>query len=324
MPEPAKNKKTNKSTKQQSVKSTRRKLKLPTYKPFKLAKKIKQPKPALPGSFRLFVRSMRLLRKNWKLFGGITLVYFLLTVVLVRSFELSIGASEIKTTLQEAFTGSNTQLVSSLAVFGVLLGSSSAANSEVAAAYQSVVTVMCSLALVWALRHRLSDATKKLRIRDSFYQGMYPLVPVILVLIVIGLQLVPLYLASFLYQIVFGTGLAVAPLEQIVWALFMLLLVVLSVYLLTSSVIALYIATLPNVTPMQALRSARELVRHRRFEVTRKLLFLPVAMIILAAVIIVPLIVLSPNVAEVVFVVLSSFSLAASHSYLYSVYRGLL
>lgn len=303
--------------------SSSRKLATPKYRSFRISKRIKQTKPALTGGFRLFYRSLLTLKNGWKLLGGIALIYLLVSLLLVRGLSVTIGAGEIKDALQQLFGGGG-QVAASVTVFGLLLGSAGASASDAASVYQTVFLIVFSLAFIWALRQYLSEKTQKIRIRDAFYRGMYPLVPVVLVLLVIGLQLVPLYVSGFLYSAVFGTGLAVTVLEQVLWAILLFLLALLSLYLVSSSIIALYIATLPNVTPMQALRSSRDLVRHRRWIIMRKVFFLPVAMITLAGIIVVPLIMLSPTLAEWVFLGLSALALPIVHTYLYSLYRELL
>jgi hypothetical protein len=141
---------------------------------------------------------------------------------------------------------------------------------------------------------------------------------------VIGLQLLPLVFANFLYGVVFVGGLAVTALEQGLWGLLIGLLVLLTMYMITSSVFALYIVTLPNVRPMQALRSARDLVRYRRWVVMRKVLFLPVALLVASALLVVPIIIVSPALAEWVFFGLSMTGLAVAHSYFYHLYRELI
>ncbi len=50
------------------------------------------------------------------------------------------------------------------------------------------------------------------------------------------------------------------------------LLAMLTLIYVKSSLFALYIVTLPDMTPMKALRSARELARYRRWTVLRKIL----------------------------------------------------
>ena len=310
--------------KAKSQKPKPRRVQQPIYKSFRVSKRIRQPKPPLRGSFRLFAASVRTITNRWRLFGGIVLIYMFLTIVLVKGFGISSDISQLKTTVLELLGGNGAQLMASLTLFSVLLGNANSTASEVAGAYQSMLLIIISLALVWTLRQTMSGKKHKVSIRDAFYKGLYPLVPFLLVLLVIGLQLVPILLANFLYATVLSGGLAVTSIEQGLWIVLIGLLVILSLYLVTSSVFALYIVTLPDVRPMQALRSARDLVRHRRWMIMRKVLFLPVALLVLAAAIVVPIIILSPTVAEWVFFVLSMMALAIVHSYFYNLYRELL
>ena len=152
---------------------------------------------------------------------------------------------------------------------------------------------------------------------------MYPLIPFVLVLMVIGLQLVPLLVGSALYSAVINNGIAVMAIEKIIWAIGCFLLALLSLYMICSSIFALYIVTLPDMTPFKALRSARQLVLHRRWTVLRKVLFLPVALLIIAALIMVPLVILLTPLAQWIFFALTMFGIAIVHSYMYNLYREL-
>jgi hypothetical protein len=102
------------------------------------------------------------------------------------------------------------------------------------------------------------------------------------------------------------------------------LAVLLSLYLICSSIIALYVASLPNMTPLAALRSARQLVQFKRWAILRKILFLPVVLVLGAAIILIPIIILYTPAAPWAFLVLSMFILPIVHSYLYALYRSLL
>lgn len=278
----------------------------------------------MKGSFRLLAAAVRVLLKNWRLFGGIVFVYLVLTVVLVKGFGVNSDIAQLKATVLELFNGSTAQLVTSLTLFGVLLGNANSTASDIAGAYQSILLVVVSLVLIWALRQSLAEKKPAVSVRDAFYKGLYPVIPFLLVLLVIGLQLLPLVIANFLYTVIFGGGLAVTAPEQWLWGLLLGLLALLSLYMIASSVFALYIVTLPDVRPIQALRSARDLVRYRRWVVMRKVMFLPVALLILAAAIVIPIIIISPAIAEWVFFILSMLGLAIVHSYFYQLYRELL
>ena len=88
--------------------------------------------------------------------------------------------------------------------------------------------------------------------------------------------------------------------------------------MLCSSLFALYIVTLPDMTPLKALRSARQLVRYRRPLVFRKLLYLPVALLVIASVIMIPVIALIAPAAPWVLFVLAIGALITAHTYMYT------
>jgi hypothetical protein len=76
--------------------------------------------------------------------------------------------------------------------------------------------------------------------------------------------------------------------------------------------------------PMQSLRSAKNLVKFRRWQLVRKLLFLPLFIVTFMGVIIVPLIIYAQFLVEPVFFVLAMLSILFTHTYLYRLYKGLL
>jgi hypothetical protein len=287
-----------------------------------------QPKPVeirvtgkLPNAFRLFFVSLRILARNWKVFGGIILIYGLLSVLLVQG--LSVGdLDEAKQTLEDATSGQWGKLVNSVALFSYLVGASGGASNEAAGAYQMILALITSLALIWVLREVYAGS--KVRIRDGFYRGMYPLIPFLLVLGVVILQLVPALVGGLIYGMVSAGNIGPSGPEILIWTLVFGLSILVSVYMLCSSLFALYIVCLPDMRPLAALRSARGLVKHRRWTVMRKVIFLPIAMAVSAAIITIPIIFVAAPVAGVVFFVLSMAGLAIAHSYMYRLYRELL
>ncbi|MEO8785168.1 MAG: hypothetical protein ABI221_02565, partial [Candidatus Saccharimonadales bacterium] len=97
-----------------------------------------------------------------------------------------------------------------------------------------------------------------------------------------------------------------------------------SLYMMSASIVGLFIVTLPDMTPMAAWRAARNLMAGRRWLVLRKLLALPVALIVAVIVISLPFAVLLPPVAEWVFFALGIVALPVSLSYVYGLYLELL
>ncbi|HEV7454067.1 MAG TPA: hypothetical protein VGO07_02300 [Candidatus Saccharimonadales bacterium] len=299
-----------------------RRVKVPTYKSFKLQKKVTRELPKqLPSAFKIFRGALTILKKNWKLFLGIALVYAMLNMALVSGFS-AVNLTDAKQSFSQAISGQISQLATGLSLFVYLLGNSGATTTPTASVYQIVLGIIISLAVLWALRQVY--ANNKPRVRDAFYRGMYPLVPFILVLLIIGLEIVPLAVGAFLYSTVVNNGIAATAVEQAMWLLLFLVFAIATVYMLCSTLFALYIVTLPDTTPIAALQSARQLVLHRRWTVVRKLLFLPLALIVLTAVIVTPLIIFAAPIAPWVFFGLSTLLLPVVHAYLYSLYRSML
>ncbi len=295
-----------------------RRLKRPSYKSFRLAKRIKGEK--LPGAFRLFGGAMVVLYRNWKVFLGITGLYALLTLLFVQGFGSS-NIGQVKANLDTALSGDVGQIFSGVVLSLYLLGSSGG-TSGATAAYQMILILVTSLALIWTLRHVY--AGNKVRIRDGFYQGMSSLVQFVLVLAVVLLQILPMVVGLWLYALVVSGGIAASFTEQVIWTILAFILSVVTLYMLTSSLFALYIVTLPDMTPLKALRSARQLVANRRWSVMRKILFLPVALLVLIIVIVLPTILFATPLAIWVFFVVSMLLLPAVHSHMYSLYRSLI
>lgn len=310
--------KTNSST------SKKRQLKAPKYKSFKVSRRIKSPQAKLPSVWKLWKTAFTQLGVQKRVFLGITLVYAVLIFIFVRGLSGGLNAVELKENLDILLEGSGGVYASSVAVFGVLLGSASATDGDLAGLYQTCILVIASLAYIWALRQTQANNKLKITIRDAFYDGCAPIIPFLLVIFVMSLQLMPVALANLFYSFVIGGGFAATPIEKALWYLIIGLLVLLSLYMISSSIFATYIVTLPDTRPMQALRAARELVRFRRWEVLRKVIVLPIVMVFLLAIVTLPSILIVPGVAEWIFFVASLVMLPLLHSYMYALYRALL
>jgi len=278
--------------------------------------------PSLPNVLQLTKTTTQMLWSNKAVLGGIALIYGLLSILLVQGLAATTDVVSVKQQLNQVFTGNLGSIASSFSVFMILVGSAGSGSSQSAGVYQFFLGLIASLAIIWALRQLYSNVT--IRIRDAYYRGMTPLVPFVLVLLVVGLQLLPMLIGSSIYSTVISNGIAVTAIEKLLWLALFLGLTAVSLYFISSSVIALYIATLPDMTPLKALRSAKELVKNRRWLVIRKLLFLPVALLVAAAVIMLPVIAIIPIIAPWLFFVLTMLALVVIHTYIYTLYRELI
>lgn len=291
------------------------------YRSFRLSKSIKHTTPKVPSGRSLVAKSANLLWRNKKTIGGILVVYALVQLVLVRGLI----ASDF-TSISELVKGSLgpgwAEFVGSVALLGYLVGAGGQGIPAEGSVYLSILFVIGTLAIIWALRHMYADKT--IRIRDAYYKGMYPFIPFILITFVALLQLIPLLFGSWLYQVIIVNGLAVTVIEQLFWLILVGFLALLSFYMLMSTVIAFYVVTLPDMEPMKALRSAKGLVQHRRLQIFWRILFLIIVVFVTLAVVLVPVIMIIPGLAPWLFYVLSVASLAFIHAYMYGLYRELL
>jgi len=321
-----------------SSKSTKRKVQAKT-SPKKSANKKKAVKPAsnqpavieksapviyakLPSIYQIAKKSVDLIWENRKLFIAICITYGLLNLILVQGLASGTNIDSLKSEISKGFSGHLGSLASSVGVFAELLSSSGNSSSQTAGAYQVFLFIVISLAVIWTLRQIV--AGKKIRMRQAFYQGMNPLIPFILVVLMFCIQLIPLVIGSALYSLAISSGVAITLIEKILFIIIFALFLSWSFYLLSSTIFAVYIVTLPDMTPLKALRSAKQLVKKRRIVIIRKILGMPVMLLIAAAIIMVPIIIVLTSLAQWVFFVLTTLTLLLAHTYMYTLYRELL
>lgn len=300
-----------------------RRLKPTGYKSFRLQKKVKRPlNQRMPmNGFQLFRELLKTLRLQWRAFLGVSLIYGVLNFLLVQGLG-GFNVQAAKEDLQAVFQGGPNAFGRALSIFTNFFSGSGSGNSDVAGTYQVILLVVMSLAFIWMFRH--AGDGKRLRIRDGLYKGMTSLIPFLMVYLVIGLQLLPLVLGTYLFATVGPGAYSVNGAEIIIWSVTLFLLAVLSVYMLVSSLFALYIVSLPAVNPMTALRSARTLVKYRRLVVIRRFLVLPVVLGVMTLILMVPSILFAPPVAVVTFFVISTLILPLSHGFMFGLYKELI
>jgi hypothetical protein len=273
----------------------------------------------LPSVWQLTKKTSLILWENRIIFLGIVAWYAVLSFIFVQNTNGS--ANNLKSTLDHVGAGNLGDIASSFGAFAVLASSTANTASPTAGFYQFVFAVITTLAVIWVVRQRASGT--KVRIRDAYYRGMYPIIPFILVLLVICVQLLPLAIGAALYATVMNGGIAVHFIEQVFWSLLFLGLALWSLYMVTATVFALYIVSLPDMAPIEAIRSARKLVHHRRLIVLRKIIYMPLVLLLIAAILMLPVILVAVSLAPAILSLLSMAGLVAANTYMYSLYREL-
>jgi len=285
----------------------------------KAKKQVKTRQP-LPGALILSWRSMQIFNRHWQVLGGIVLVYLILNIVFASGISnVSSAFSTIKLDLQAS---GGHDLGKAASGFASLVGSAGASGSSTASTLQSALFVIESLVIIWALRHLLSG--QLITVKQAYYKAMTPLIPFLLVIFVIIIQLLPVTIGAAVFAAIITSVLPGAAVASVLSAIAFIALGLWSLYMVSSSIFALYIVTLPDMQPRQALRSAKDLVNFRRLTVIRKVLFLPLLIFIVMGLVIIPLILMASGVVPAAFYILSMLAILFVHTYMYSLYRGML
>lgn len=280
------------------------------------------PHTPLPKARRILTVSVRNLSKNTAAIAGVTAAYTLGVVILVRGLAPAENFLIIQALLDQVFSGFAGKIQSAVIQLSTLFSGSGNTQTANGSVYQAILLVICSLALIWVLRQ--GQAKTAVTTKQAFYKGMYPLIPFLLVVLIVGLQLLPFSLGAYLFNSFFAGDIAVRLWEKLLVIAAFAGLMYWSLRMVTSSVFALYIVTLPDMTPLQAIRSAKGLVSGRRLEIWRKFLLLPIVIVVGTSVLLMPFILFLTPLVVWVFFLLSSVWFPLVHTYLYTLYRELL
>ena len=290
----------------------------------------------MPGYWQFTMQVTKILGKRWKTYIGLGIIFTFLNGVFVgiSSQQAYADITNLLTdTGSDVFSGDWGALGQSglLAVTG-LIGAFSPQMSDVQQVYAVLFGLLLWLTLVWLLREQMRG--NKPRLLDGIYTAGSPIIPTAIVFLIATLQLVPVAIA--IISITAGTQVgAIADggiLSMILWVAAGLLGVV-SLYWVTSTIIALVVVTLPGMRPMQAIRTAGDLVIGRRLRILTRFVWLGLLLVLSATLIVVPAILFDRWLTSVapalvwipivplVVTLYSSLALIFSASYTYMLYR---
>ncbi|HYG83630.1 MAG TPA: hypothetical protein VD907_02025 [Verrucomicrobiae bacterium] len=288
----------------------------------------------LPGYWKFTGEVWQVLIKDKKLFLGVVVVYALLSILAVGMIsqqaydELNFYLNDVG---QEITGGDVGGFTKALVVFGVtLMGDlNSGALSEAQQIYSALLSLLCWLTMVWLLRQRLAGHAVKLR--DGLYSSGAPIVPSLLITLVIIVQLLPVALGFIGLQVAQSSGIGESGVEAMMLWLAVILLGVLSLYWVTSSLVAMVLVTIPGMYPFAALKEAGQLVLGRRLRLMLRLLWLLAMIVCFWALLLIPIILIDRllgiswlPLVPVSVVVVGAFTIVWSATYIYLLYRRLI
>ena len=289
----------------------------------------------MPGywSFTNYVR--KLLWQQKKLFIWLVILYGVLTVCMV-----GMASQDIFTQLSDTLRSTGGQVFQGnwgeVGKAGLLLvtsvsGSLNSSLTEPQQIYAAIIILFTWLTTVWLLRAVL--AGRKPKLRDGLYNAGAPILPTFFVGILLLVQLFPIAIAVIGFGAATSTGLLDGGVEAMLFWTVALLLVALSLYWITSTLIALVVVTLPGMYPMQAIKTAGDLVIGRRVRILLRFLWLSLMVLLLWVIIMVPIILLNtwlnsiwPAIAwlpvvPIALLVMGTLTVIWVASYVYLLYR---
>jgi len=229
----------------------------------------------------------------------------------------------------ELFGGQIDVITKSIGLFGVTAsGGLNAALSETQQVLLGLLYLVTWLVSIWMLRQLF--AKNIVRVRDALYNACAPFISTLLVILLMAAQSIPAAVGILLFSIA-TQGSGVDSVVALLFGVGALLLILLSLYWLTSSVFALLIVTLPGTYPMAAIRAAGGVAIGRRLPLMIRLLWLGLVTLLIWAIVLIPVLLLDSwlNTTWIPFVpitiqILSGFSILFATTYIYMLYRGMI
>ena len=292
-----------------------------------------------PGLVSHAMSTLKIIFKNWKIFGGLMLI-----IVFMNVFCVGLMSESTYITMQDSIDESSEFLnygeVGRVAKSAILLinnittGGLTSDMKDIQPALVFFFTAVTLLVTVYFLRHLL--AGNHPRIRDGLYNALAPLISVMLTIGLIFIHLIPVFIFVILYSTAVQTNFLSEPLYAFLFWLLSALLILLSAYLLPVSILSLMAVTVPGIYPMQAMGAVTDLVQGRRTKLIIRLLFGMLFIAVIWVVVMMPIIwldlVLKPNIewlegvaiVPFFFQVMTTFTVIYASAYVYLFYRRML
>lgn len=289
----------------------------------------------LPGYIAFTHQVNKALLSSKYLFLKMALLYALLTALLVgmASQDLYTTLSEtLRSTTGDIFNGA----VGQIGEAGILLltGITGGLTQNLSESQQILaifISLLIWLSTVYLLRNKL--AGNKLKLRDAVYSSSAPLIPTLLITLLAVIQLLPIAIGLIVYTAASVSGLIDGGAAAMLVWVGIALLVVISLYLLTSTFMSLIVVTLPGMYPLQAIRTGSELVKGRRLRVLYRLLWMTLMIALFWIITLVPIIIFDAwlkgvidtidwlPIVPVSLLIVSSLTVVWTAGYVYLLYR---
>ena len=232
----------------------------------------------VPGLFKFNHQVIKFMLRHKKQFLILAVFYTLIGIAFLgmASQEFVTSAMDVISGTQDAFFNGAIGKIAENTLTGLSLIYSGLYSNNTTQAQQIFgifLLLFVWLATIWMSRKMILNPKEDIKVRDAIYNSGTPIVPLALILMVLALELVPAGFGVFLLTSAYATeSFSTGGLAMLVGGI-TIGLFVLSIYLISSTIMALIIVTLPGMYPLNAIRIASELVLGRRLRIINRIIF---------------------------------------------------
>ncbi len=246
-----------------------------------------------PGLLAHAMLTFRMIFRNWRLF-----LPFIILMAIAYTIAVGLLSEDVYVDLQGTLEETSSELAAgklgNFAKSGLLLFSTVTTGGldngmgETQTAFMIILFLVMWLVTLYLLRHLF--AGEKLKLRDGLYNALTPLISTLAVFLVMFLQALPAILFMVAYSAALATDFLATPFYALLFFLFAVVMLLISGYLLSSSIIALIAVTTPGMYPFQAIFAASDLMAGRRIRLIIRLIYLLIVIALIYVIIMLPII----------------------------------
>lgn len=177
-------------------------------------------------------------------------------------------------------------------------------------------------------RHLL--AGRKVTFFDGLYNAMTPLIATLFILVIVLIQCIPIFLLIIVYAAALETNFLSEFGYLVLFIMFAMLMIVISGFLLSDTLVALMAVSAPGMYPWRALKLVNGLMKGKRVGFVMRLLLMGIVLALIWTVVILPVALLALVVKlpvmlmPILVFILASFSVVYMAVYLYIYYRKMI
>ena len=223
----------------------------------------------VPGITYHAAKTFSVIFKNWKLFLPLLIIAVVMAIVFIGLMNES-TFQQFQQVLNQTTEEMGFGDIGYVAKAGLLListvttGGLSSSSKETDTIFFVLIFLILWLSTIFILRHRL--AGHKIKLRDALYNAMKPMISSFVIFAIAVLQCIPIFFLIIVYSAAVQTEFLATPFYALLFFIFAALMVILSGYLLTSSLMAFVAVSAPGLYPMKAMHAASDLMMGRRFK----------------------------------------------------------